>query len=147
MVNDFRFGARMLRKQPGFTIVAVLTLALGIGATSSVFSLIAGVLLTPPPYREPDRLVLVDSVRSGGGQAMQSPPGWAPLQWMAWQREAKSLESLSAYAWTFNYLVLDEGSESLQGMPVTSDYFRVMGLQPVKGRTFTEQEGRPGASP
>ena len=60
---------------------------------------------------------------------------------------AKSFESIAAYAWTFNFLMLDEGSESLQGMPVTSDYFRVMGLQPVMGRTFTEAEGRPGSAP
>ncbi len=146
MLRDLRFGTRMLLKQPGFTTLAVLTLALGIGATSAVFSLIDGVLLTPPPYREPDQLMLVDSVRSDG-KLMESPRGWAPLQWMAWHKEAKSLESMAAYAWTFNFLVLDEGSESLQGMPVTRDYFRVMGLQPVMGRTFTETEGRPGSAP
>ena len=146
MRRDFRFGARMLLKQPGFTILAVLTLALGIGATSAVFSLIEGVLLSPPPYREPNRLVLVDSARTDQEQT-QSPRGWAPVQWLGWQKEAKSLESVAAYAWTFNFLVLDEGSESLQGMPVTKDYFSVMGLQPVMGRTFTESEGRPGSAP
>jgi putative ABC transport system permease protein len=136
----------MLLKQPGFTVLAVLTLALGIGATSAVFSLIEGVLLSPPPYREPNRLVLVDSTRADG-QPTQRPRGWAPLQWMRWQKEARSLESVAAYAWTFNFLVLDDGSESLQGMPVTRDYFRVMGLEPVKGRIFTESEGRPGSAP
>ena len=60
MRKDLRFGVRMLLKQPGFTIVAVLTLAMGIGASSAVFSLIEGVLLSPPPYREPDRIVLVE---------------------------------------------------------------------------------------
>ena len=140
MLRDFRFGARMLRKQPGFTILAVLTLELGIGATSAVFSLIDGVLLSPPPYREPNRLVLVETARTDQ-QLTQSPRGWAPLQWMGWQKEARSLESVAAYGWTFNFLVLDDGSESLQGMTVTRDYFRVMGLQPVLGRTFTESEG------
>ena len=146
LIKDLRFGARMLLKQPGFTVVAVLTLALGIGATSAVFSLIHGVLLTPPPYREPDRLVLVDATRSDG-QLMQSPRRWAPLEWIAWQKEAKSLESVAAYAWTFNFLVLDDGSQSLQGMPVTKDYFRVMGLHPMMGRTFSDSEGKPGSSP
>lgn len=146
MLRDLKFGARMLMKQPAFTILAVLTLALGIGATSAVFSLIQGVLLTPPPYREPNRLVLVDSARTDG-QLMQSPRGWAPLQWMGWQKEAKSLESVAAYAWTFNFMVLDDGSESLEGMPVTKDYFRVMGLQPAMGRTFSESEGKPGSAP
>ena len=93
MLRDLHFGARMLLKQPGFTILAVVTLALGIGATAAVFSLIDGVLLTPPPYREPDRLVLVDSTRTDG-QLMQSPRGWAPLQWMGWQKEAQSLDSV-----------------------------------------------------
>lgn len=146
MLHDLRFGVRMLLKQPSFTILAVLTLALGIGATSAVFSLIQGVLLTPPPYREPDRLVLVDSARTDG-QILQSPRGWAPLQWIGWQKEAKSLESVAAYAWTFNFMVQDEGSESLQGMPVTKDYFRVLGLNPILGRTFSEEELRQGAAP
>jgi putative ABC transport system permease protein len=146
MLKDLRFGARMLLKEPGFTIVAVLTLALGIGATSAVFSLIEGVLLSPPPYREPNRLVLVDSARTDN-RTMESPQGWAPLQWMSWQKEAKSFESVAAYAWTFNFLVLDDGSESLQGMPVTKDYFDVMGLKPIMGRTFSESEGRPGSAP
>ncbi|MBS1835789.1 MAG: ABC transporter permease [Acidobacteria bacterium] len=146
MISDLRFGARMLLKQPGFTTLAVLTLALGIGATSAVFSLIQGVLLTPPPYRAPDRLVLVDSARTDG-QIMRTPSGWAPLQWMNWQKDAKSLESVAAYAWTFNFLVLDDGSESMQGMPVTKDYFRVMGLQPSMGRIFSDSEGKPGSPP
>ncbi len=146
MLNNFRFGARMLLKAPGFTAVAVLTLALGIGATSAVFSLIEGVLLSPPPYRDPNRLVLVDSARTDT-RATESPRGWAPLQWMSWQKEAKSFEAVAAYGWTFNFLVLDHGSESLQGMRVTKDYFQVMGLQPVLGRTFSESEGRPGSAP
>ena len=146
MLQELRVSVRMLLKQPGFTILAVITLALGIGATSAVFSLISGVLLTPPPYRQPDRLVLVDSTRTDG-KLMESPRGWAPLQWLGWQKKAKSLEAVAAYAWTFNFLVLDEGSESLQGMPVTADYFQVLGLQPIKGRTFTGNEGRPGAAP
>jgi putative ABC transport system permease protein len=136
----------MLRKQPGFAILAVLTLALGIGATSAVFSLVEGVLLSPPPYREPDRLVLVESTRADA-EATQNPRGWAPLQWMDWQKQAQSLEAVAAYGWTFNFLVLDDGSESLQGMPVTKDYFRALGLQPVIGRTFTDAEGRPGSTP
>jgi putative ABC transport system permease protein len=144
MLQDLRLGLRMLRKQPGFTLIAVLTLALGIGATSAVFSLIRGVLLTPPPYRQPQRLVLIPAARTDGRQ-MAQPRGWAAAQWMEWQKEAKSFESIGAYDWSFNFLVLTDGSVSMQGMWVTRDYFRVLGMQPLIGRTFLESET--GANP
>lgn len=139
MIQDVRFGVRMLLKQPGFTLVAVLTLALGIGATSAVFSLIQGVLLTPPPYQQPQRLALIPAARTDG-QQLANPRGWAAAQWMEWQKQAKSFESIAAYGWSFNFLVLSDGSESIQGMVVTKDYFRVVGIQPVLGRTFVESE-------
>jgi putative ABC transport system permease protein len=139
MIQDLKFGARMLLKQPGVTLIAVLTLALGIGATSAVFSLIQGVLLTPPPYDQPDRLVLIPSARTDG-QQMARPRGWPSAQWTEWNKEAKSFNGIAAYGWTFNFLIDGEGSESLEGMVVTRDYFRVVGLQPLLGRTFAEAE-------
>ncbi len=144
MLQDLRYGMRMMVKQPGFSLIAVLTLALGIGATAAVFSLIQGVLLTPPPYREPQRLVLIPAARSDGKQA-GDPREWAALQWMEWQKEAKSFEALGAYFWSFNFLVLADGSESIEGMYVTKDYFRATGLQPMLGRSFVESET--GAKP
>jgi putative ABC transport system permease protein len=144
VLQDLRMGLRMLRKQPGFTLIAVMTLALGIGATSAVFSLIRGVLLTPPPYRQPDRLVLIPTARIDG-QQMAQPRGWPAAQWMEWQKQAKSFEAFGAYDWTFNFLVLSDGSVSMEGMYVTRDYFRVLGLQPLLGRTFLESET--GAKP
>jgi len=144
MLQDLRLGLRMMRKQPGFALIAVLTLALGIGATSAVFSLIRGVLLTPPPYREPQRLVLIQTARMDGRQ-MEHPRGWPATQWMEWQKQAKSFEGFGAYNWTFNFLVLSDGSVSMEGMWVTRDYFRVLGVQPLLGRTFLESET--GAQP
>jgi putative ABC transport system permease protein len=145
MIQDVRFGVRMLLKQPGFSLIAVLTLALGIGATSAVFSLIQGVLLTPPPYQQPQQLVLISSARTDG-QQMGHARGWAAAQWMEWQKEAKSFHAIAAYAWTFSFLVRSDGSESMEGMAVTADYFRVVGLQPVLGRTFLDSEaGSPPA--
>ena len=100
MLRDMQFAIRMLRKQPGFSLIAVLTLALGIGATAAVFSLIQGVLLTPPPYEKPDQLMLIPTKRVDG-QKMDSPRGWAAQQWMDWEKESKSLQGVAGYFWNF----------------------------------------------
>src|SRR5476651_2151887 len=118
MLRDVRFGVRMLLKQPGFTAIAVLTLALGIGATSAVFSLIQGVLLTPPPYQKPQQLMLIPSVRTDE-RKMDSPRGWAAQQWMEWNEKVGSFQGIAGYGWTFNFLVRNDGSQSMQGMEVS----------------------------
>jgi hypothetical protein len=133
-----------LLKHPGFMIIAVLTLALGIGATAAVFSLIQGVLLTPPPYLHPSRLALVQSERTDHVPAL-SPRMWPAAQWLDWQKESNAFDAIAAYGWSFNFLVDDQGSESIEGMVVTRDYFKVVGLQPVIGRSFVESET--GAAP
>jgi putative ABC transport system permease protein len=139
MKQDLRFAIRMLLKQPGFSLIAVLTLALGIGVTSAVFSLIQGVLLTPPPYSKPQQLVLVPSTRQDG-QKEENPRGWPSQQWMEWQREAKSFAGIAGYFWQFNFLIRNDGSQSMQGMQVTKDYLQTMGLRPVLGRGFAEKD-------
>ena len=138
MLDDVRLGWRKLRQQPGFTVVAVLTLALGIGATSAVFSLVQGVLLTPPPYRDPAGLALIQPAPTDGRQL--NARRWSAAQWTEWQRDSKAFESFAGYLWSFNFMVLDEGSESLEGMLVSKDYFRVVGLEPILGRTFSDVE-------
>jgi putative ABC transport system permease protein len=143
MWRDMRFAIRMLLKQPGFSVIAVLTLALGIGATSAVFSLIQGVLLTPPPYKKPQQLVLVPTARTDG-QKQEGSRGWPAQQWTEWQKEAKSFEGIAAYGWTFNFLIRNEGSQSVEGMEVTEDYLPVMGLQTVLGRSFEKSDIGPG---
>src|SRR4029450_3138671 len=95
MLDDIRFGWRKLRQQPGFTIVAVLTLALGIGATSAVFSLVQGILLTPPPYRQPDRLALVQPAPTEGRQV--NARRWSAAQWTEWERESKTVEAVGGH--------------------------------------------------
>lgn len=135
MLRDIRFAWRLLLKQPGFSLIAMLTLALGIGATAAVLSLIQGVLLTPPPYRQPDQLVLVTSARTDR-QKMESPRGWPAQQWSEWQNQAKSVRGIAAYYWTFNFLIRNDGSQSMQGMEVTKDYLPLMGLKTVAGRGF-----------
>jgi putative ABC transport system permease protein len=142
-MRDLQFAIRMLRKQPGFSLIAALTLALGIGATAAVFSLIQGVLLTPPPYEKPDQLMLIPAKRVDG-QKMDSPRGWAAQQWMDWQKEGTSFQGIAGYFWNFNFLIRNDGSQSMQGMGVSRDYFRVMGLKPAMGRGFADSDFGPG---
>ncbi len=127
----------MLLKQPGFSLIAALTLALGIGATSAIFSLIQRVLLTPPPYHKPGQLMLVPTVRTDG-KDLERPRGWPAEQWMNWSKEAKTLQGIAGFDWTFNFLIHSDGSHSMQGLVVTRDYLRVMGLRPAAGRGFAD---------
>ena len=110
-MNDLRFAFRQLLKNPGFTIVAVLTIALGIGSASAVFGLIQGVLLSPPPYSKPSRLVLVSPSRIDGQPYNQ---GCTIGEWMEWRKASNALQALALYSWTFNFLILPDGSESLE---------------------------------
>jgi len=143
MLRELRFAIRMLLKQPGFSLIAALTLALGIGATAAVFSLIHGVLLTPPPYEKPQQLVLIPAARVDG-QKMDSPRGWSAQQWMDWQKETTSFQGVAGYSWTFNFLIRNDGSQSMQGMNVSRDYLQVMGLKPMAGRAFDDSDFQPG---
>jgi putative ABC transport system permease protein len=136
MLDDIRYALRQLRKNPGFACVALTTLALGIGAAAAMFGLIQGVLLSPPPYADPDRVVLISPARTDGKPyAAGSTIG----EWIAW-RSAHSFAPPALYRWTFNFLVLNDGSESLGGMAVTKSFFETLGLKPLLGRDFTEAE-------
>jgi len=136
-MSDLKFAFRQLLKNPGFTAVAVLTLALGIGATSSVFALMQGALLTPPPYAKPERIALISSTRIDGQSYAR---GCATAQWLEWQKEARSLEAMAGYNWVFDFLLLPDGSESVTGMAVTLDYFNVIGVKPLIGRAFLDSD-------
>ncbi|HEX5732485.1 MAG TPA: ABC transporter permease [Blastocatellia bacterium] len=141
LLQDLRYGVRLLLKRPGFTAVAVLTLALGIGVNTAIFSLVNAVLLQPLPYPEPDRLTtFYVSSRGAGLRQME----WTEGQF-AWLRERNhAFESLAAYDnWGFN--LIDGGEpERLNGAIVTHDFFRVLGQQPLYGRAFLPEEDRPG---
>jgi putative ABC transport system permease protein len=141
MIEDLRYALRQLRKNPGFAAAAVMTLALGIGAAAAMFGLIQGVLLSPPPYSRPDRVVLLSPARIDKEPYTQ---GSTLGQWIDWRTASRTVDAPALYRWTFNFLVLPDGSESLGGMVVTKDYFKVLGLKPVLGREFTDADaGRP----
>src|SRR4051812_45494543 len=112
MLKDLQIGGRMLLRQPTFSTITILTLGLGIGATAAVFNLIEGVLLSPPPYLQPAKLILIQTQRVDG-QKMDGSRGWPAGQWLEWRNKAKSLETLAAYGWSFNFLVDSGGSESM----------------------------------
>jgi putative ABC transport system permease protein len=135
-MNEVRFALRQLLRNPWFTFLAVLTLAVGIGATSAVFGLVQGVLLSPPPYEQPDRLVLISRQRIDGQANGECTVG----QFTGWRNGIKSFEGMALYHWTFDFLVLPDGSESVEGMSVTRDYFRVLGLKPVLGHDFADSD-------
>jgi len=145
LLHDLRYALRQLARRPGFTAVAVLTLALGAGANSLLFSVIHAVLLRPLPYPDPDRIMSVSLVpgdkmseRMLGAQV----PHWAYLEW---QDEGRSFSELAAY--TQPGPVFAKGlAEPLTGALVTSRFFPLLGVQPALGRTFTAEEQR-GSGP
>jgi putative ABC transport system permease protein len=149
-MNDLKFAFRMLIKKPGFTAVAVITLALGIGATTTVFSVVNGVLLTPLEYPDADRIVYVfESDPEKGFRRRHA----SPANFVDWRRENTVFEALSFTAEfngqktrSFLYTGGDEDSaRRLVGRYIPTNYFAVYGVKPLLGRSFMPEEDRPGA--
>ncbi len=140
--QDLRFGARMLLKQRGFTLIAVLTLSLGIGANTAIFSVVNAVLISPLPYRAPDRLVQVWE----HNRPKNKPHGpVAPANFLDWKGQNRSFEGLAAYDNfpSFNLTGVGE-PERIQGVRVSVGLFSLLGVGAVAGRTFTGEEERRG---
>ena len=138
MLNDFRFGARMLRKNPGFTSFAVLALAIGIGANTTVFSVVNQALLKGPAYREPDRLALVQSVNPKQ-ETIEGYSSWDDFQ--DFRRELRTLESTSGISPRWNFTLQGMGgAEQVWGQWVSASLFQLLGVNPILGRTFTDAE-------
>jgi putative ABC transport system permease protein len=141
--HDLRFGARMLLKQPGFTLIAVLTLALGIGANTAIFSIVNAVVLRPFPYKEPERLVILRERVSVGGGFSPSYPNFVD-----WRAQSTVFDSISAARGneSFNFTGAGE-PERLQGRIVSAEFLSTLGIKPMLGRDFLAEEDRPGATP
>ncbi|HEX7177085.1 MAG TPA: ABC transporter permease [Pyrinomonadaceae bacterium] len=136
--QDVRYGARVLWKRPGFTAVAVLALALGIGANTAIFSVVNSVLLRPLPYPQPERLVRVTVANVQRG-TRDNPAAY--LDFADWQQQTNSFEALAAYSSGSASLTGDGSApEQLNGVVTTPDMFKVMGVSPALGRTFTAEE-------
>jgi putative ABC transport system permease protein len=138
--RDVVIGARMLRKSPGFTIVAVVTLALGIGANTAIFSLVNALLLRPLPFRDPARLVWISNIFEGGLSGETSTVG----NFRDWRAQNKSFEDLAGYFAFFDYggynLTGTGEPERLRGVGVTKNFLDVLGVSPFLGRNFNEDE-------
>ena len=135
VASDVRYALRALARAPGFAAAAILALALGIGATAAIFSVVSAVLLRPLPYRDPDRLAVILHRRT-------NPV--APANFLDWRREAKSFESMgAAEIWTPN---LSGGSqpESVTAVRMSADVFRLLGVAPLLGRPFLSEEEEAG---
>jgi putative ABC transport system permease protein len=138
---DARYALRMLRKNPGFTAIVVTTLALGIGVNTAIFSLVDGILLRPLPYEQPERLVrLVQSQRQLGLDAWNL----SQASFVALRDNTHSLEAVAAYSTSGANLTGDGDPERIAIGNVSSDFFKVIGLPPVLGRTFRPGEDTPG---
>src|SRR3954464_4553085 len=133
LVQDLRYGFRHLHKNPTFTFVAVLTLALGIGANTAIFSVVNAVLLRPLPYAAPDRLISLD-----GGQS------WPDVNDI--REQNRTLQSIGAY-WGYQFDLLGNGEpEQIEGALVSLDLFDTLGVPPMFGRTFSAKDDAPGAA-
>jgi putative ABC transport system permease protein len=140
--RDLRFGLRMLRKSPGFTVVAALTLALGIGANTAIFSVVNGVLLRPLPYPEPERLVTVWE-RYAALNIEQNDP--AAANYADWKAQSQSFDSLAMFSWVKG-VNLSGGGEPVRilSASVTANLFQALRVGPLLGRVFTAEEETPG---
>ncbi len=142
LIQDLRYGLRMLGKSPGFTAVAIITLALGIGANTAIFSVVEGVLLAPLPYFQPDRLVSI----------WESNPRF-PHVWISypnfrdWQRNARSFQQMVAFTWLGSDLTSPGPPAHLDGKLISAGFFTTLGVRLALGRDFSLQEDQHGGAP
>jgi predicted permease len=142
MFQDLRFGLRMLLKNPGFTLVAIITLALGIGANTAIFSVVNGVLLRPLPYDEPERLLFVAEHGSSGGEMGISYPNF--IDWRAQNRVFERIGFFTSYGYK---LTAGGETEGVSAGEVTADLFAALRVNAALGRVFTNEDDKPGAAP
>ncbi len=146
LIQDLRFGLRMMVKNPGFTVVAVITLALGIGAATTIFSVIYNVLLDPFPYKDAERFVFIQihDVNESGpyGRVFFSVP-----EFLDFQEQNHVFDALIGAGWEDTHFDTGEGTESINGASLTPDSCRVLGVPALLGRGLTTDDSRPGEPP
>jgi putative ABC transport system permease protein len=142
LLKDIRYGWRSLLKRPSLTLLAIATLALGIGANTAMFSVINAVLLRPLPYANPDRLVWMNETGPEVADRWVSYPNFKD-----WQARSSSFEAMSTFrGWNVTLTGTDQ-AQDLGARMVAADYFKVMAVAPILGRSFTAEDDQPGAPP
>jgi predicted permease len=142
LLQDFRYALRQLRKSPGFAAVAVLTLALGIGANTAIFSVVNGVLLNPLPFPNANRIVSLFQDKPDFPQGSISYPNF-----LDWQRDNHSFEATAAYRWAYGSITGSGQAEEVPAQHVSATFFPILGVKPALGRNFNADEDRRGANP
>jgi predicted permease len=141
LVRDLRYAVRGLSRAPGFTIAVALTLALGIGTNTAIFSAVDQLLLRPLPYPDGDELVRIYETRSG-----EAGDGFdvSPANWLDWQRQSRTLDAIAVWRATTATLTGAGETERLQAQIVSAEFFPVLGVAPLLGRTIAPDDDRPG---
>src|SRR5882672_1659736 len=143
LFKDIRYGIRSLLKHPGFTSIAVLTLALGIGANTAIFSVVNAVLLRPLPFKNPEQLVEVRTQNLS--RESEASSGGSPADFWDWQEQSQRFEQISAIRGGGEALALGEHLEVFPGATVSTNFFETLGVRPLVGRTFLPEEGKSNA--
>ena len=141
LVHDVRYAIRLLLKRPGFAAVAILTLALGIGATTAIFTVVNAVLLSPLPFRDAERLVEV-RIAGGNGESFPLPDA----DFLAWRSQNQTCDAIAVYDASPETLTGDGAPERIGSAAVTDRFFDVVGARPLLGRVFQEGDDKPGAA-
>jgi putative ABC transport system permease protein len=151
VLQDISFAVRQFRRSPGFTITVVLTLALGVGATTAIFSLVYGILLRPLPFPHPEQLVAIATLEFPPGVAATNTAGADRVgssypNFFDWRQRNHTFESLASYDETVRLFskMNGDGSRVIPGARVSANLFSTLGVAPALGRTFTEEEEQPG---
>jgi predicted permease len=141
-LQDLRYGVRMLLKSPGFALIAICTLALGIGANTAIFSVVNGVLLTRLPFRNAERIVVMFQDKQNFPKGSISYPNF-----LDWQRENRSFEAMALYRWGDGTITGVGEPEDVTAQRISATFFPILGVNPILGRNFSTDEDRRGANP
>jgi putative ABC transport system permease protein len=144
LIGDFRYGLRILLRNPGFTLAAIIVLALGIGANTAIFSIVNAVLLRPLPYEDPSRIMQIWHVPPAKSFPGMSFFSVSPANYLDWQSQNRSFEQMAAYGFESFNVGGGERPEAIRGAPVAPGFFSTLRVQPILGRTFSPEEDRPG---